>query len=72
MKDPDHGIPKVGRPACATKFDRAEAVLGFEKGTQGALGPEFDVSADTLRVVMEVPLVEDGEGEVFEIAVVRG
>ena len=72
LKDPDHGIPQVGSPACATKFDRAERVIAFEKRTQGALGPEFDVSADTLRVVVEVPLVEDGEGEVFKVAVVGG
>ena len=72
LKDPDHLIPKVGSPACATKFDRAERLIGFEKRTQGALGPEFDVSADTLGVVMEVPLVEDGEGEVFKVAVVGG
>ncbi len=72
LKDPDHGIPKVGSPACATKIDRAERLIAFKKGTQGALGPEFDVSPDTLGVVVEVPLVEEREGEVFDIAMVGG
>lgn len=67
----NHRLPEVRKSSCADELDDAEP-FRFEQLGQRSSAPELDVPAVPKRSVMGIPSPGDGEGEVLEIAVVRG